>query len=100
MGLNTACSTAGVKQGIVFNVLWKCASKELQIEVNSKLQVQYMPSNLVILQLVSLPLCSTFKAVQVNVVNLGDTSHSEYRINSQTGATTSQVYHEVINKFR
>ncbi|KAJ7392499.1 hypothetical protein OS493_012168 [Desmophyllum pertusum] len=41
-----------------------------------------------------------FEPVQVKILNLGDTSHSEYRLNCHSAQATSCVFHEVIDSYR
>lgn len=41
-----------------------------------------------------------FEPVQVQILNLGDTSHSEYRLNCHSAQATSSLFHEVIDSYR
>ncbi|KAL9983923.1 hypothetical protein ACROYT_G006169 [Oculina patagonica] len=41
-----------------------------------------------------------FEPVQVQILNLGDTSHSEYRLNCHSAQATSSLFHEVIDTYR
>ena len=45
-------------------------------------------------------LCSAFEPLQVWILNLGDTSHSEYRCNSLSAQATSSLFYEVIDSYR
>ena len=45
-------------------------------------------------------LCSVFEPLQVWILNLGDTSHSEYRCNSLSAQATSSLFYEVIDSYR
>ncbi|XP_068710269.1 BRCA1-A complex subunit Abraxas 1-like isoform X1 [Montipora foliosa] len=41
-----------------------------------------------------------FEPIQVRILNLGDTSHSEYRCNSLAAQATSSLFYEVIDSYR
>ena len=44
--------------------------------------------------------CRVFEPVQVKILNLGDTSHSEYRLNCLSAQATSSLFYEVIDSYR
>ena len=44
--------------------------------------------------------CRLFEPVHVQILNLGDTSHSEYRLNSLSAQATSNLFYEVVDSYR